>query len=357
MNLPNHETREYRGIVLERMKHLSPGGKMGDLPPYLQHQSFIRTGSHKTGGPNMRLLRLEMDKPSPTVTAYIFNKFVHPVENRYITPREAACLQDFPIDYVFCGTLTQVQKQIGNAVPIKLASALATEVARYFEKKNVRGQIKIASYFTGAGGLDIGFEQSSNNLIQFQTVFSTDIESYVEQTILTNRADWPFLKADIRQLNPETVRQKIGDKPELIIGGPPCQPFSVAGKQRATKDPLGTLYRHYVEHIHGLSPSMIIMENVYGLSQVKSANMIEEIYKSFEEIGYQITHQELMAANYGTPQKRRRLFFVAAHDLQGFQFPTPTHCEFDNLLNLPVYNGAGNSFIDLPSPNLMMNGK
>jgi len=351
MNLPNHETREYSGIVLERMKHLAAGGKMGDLPSHLQHPSFIRTGYKKTGGPNMRLLRLEMDKPSPTVTAYIFNKFVHPVENRYITPREAACLQDFPIDYAFSGTLCQVQKQIGNAVPIKLAKALATEVAKYFEQKNVNGTLKIASYFTGAGGLDMGFEQASNNVIQFQTVFSTDIESHVEQTILINRADWPFLRADIRELSPENVITKMSNKPDIIIGGPPCQPFSVAGKQRATKDTLGTLYRHYVEHIHVLSPSMIIMENVYGLSQVKSANMIEEIYKSFEEIGYQITHQELMAADYGTPQKRRRLFFVAAHDLQGFQFPAPTHCELNNLLNLPIYNGAGNSFIDLPSPH------
>jgi DNA (cytosine-5)-methyltransferase 1 len=113
------------------MKHLSPGGKMGDLPFHLQHKSFIRTGNKKTGGPNMRLLHLEIDKPSPTVTAYIFNKFVHPIENRYITPREAACLQDFPIDYAFSGTLTQVQKQIGNAVPVKLASALASEIVKY----------------------------------------------------------------------------------------------------------------------------------------------------------------------------------------------------------------------------------
>jgi DNA (cytosine-5)-methyltransferase 1 len=350
MNLPNHETRAYSGIVLERMKYLKPGGKMGDLPPHLQHDSFIRTGNKKTGGPNMRLLRLEMDKPSPTVTAYIFNKFVHPIENRYITPREAACLQDFPIDYAFCGTLTQVQTQIGNAVPINLAKALAVEVAKYFEKKNVKGKIEMASYFTGAGGLDMGFEQASNEIVQFKTAFSTDIESYVERTILKNRAQWHFIRADIRELSPEIVIKTMGKKPELIIGGPPCQPFSVAGKQQATKDRLGTLYRNYVEHIHSLSPAMIIMENVYGLSQVKSANMIEEIYQSFEKIGYQITHKELMAADYGTPQKRRRLFFVAAHDLRDFQFPAPTHCESENLLNLPIYNGAGKSFIDLPSP-------
>lgn len=350
MNVANHETREYTGIVLERMKHLSPGGKMGDLPSHLQHKSFIRTGNKKTGGPNMRLLRLEMDKPSPTITAYIFNKFVHPIENRYITPREAACLQDFPIDYAFCGTLTQVQKQIGNAVPVKLASALAAEIAKYFQRKNIIGEIYIASYFTGAGGLDIGFEQASNDIIQFKTVFSTDIETYVEQTVLKNRPQWNFLRADIRELTPEIVRKKIGKKPNIVIGGPPCQPFSVAGKQQATKDQLGTLYRNYVEHVKFLSPEIIVMENVYGLSQVKSANMIEEIYKSFKEIGYQITHRELMAADYGTAQKRRRLFFVAANDLHNFQFPQPSHYEAENLLNLPVYNGAGNSFKNLPAP-------
>ncbi len=66
------------------MKHLSPGGKMGDLPSHLQHKSFIRTGNKKTGGPNMRLLGLEMDKSSPTITAYIFNKLVNPIKSNVI---------------------------------------------------------------------------------------------------------------------------------------------------------------------------------------------------------------------------------------------------------------------------------
>ena len=69
MTLPNHETREYTGVVLERMEHLPPGGKMGDLPEHLQHESFVRKGAKKTGGSNMRILRLEEDKPSLTVTA------------------------------------------------------------------------------------------------------------------------------------------------------------------------------------------------------------------------------------------------------------------------------------------------
>jgi DNA (cytosine-5)-methyltransferase 1 len=350
MTIPNHETREYTGIVLERMKHLPPGGKMGDLPKHLQHESFVRTGKKKTGGPNMRLLRLEMDKPSLTVTAYIFNKFVHPTDNRYITPREAACLQDFPIDYEFCGTLGQIQAQIGNAVPVNLSKAVGIEIGNYFKRRNKGGELKIASYFTGAGGLDLGFEQASNGTVKFKTVFSTDIESCAEQTIKRNRPEWNFLRADIRELTPSTVMDIIGGKPDIIVGGPPCQPFSVAGKQYATKDPLGVLYRDYVKHVKELQPEIVIMENVYGLAQVKSANMVEEIYNSFQDIGYEVTYRELLAADYGTPQLRRRLFFIAAKNMHCFQFPSPTHCEGPNLLGLPTYKGAGESFCMLPKP-------
>ncbi|MDK9719245.1 MAG: DNA (cytosine-5-)-methyltransferase [Trichlorobacter sp.] len=353
MTIKNHSTREYTGIVLERMKHLPIGGKMSDLPVHLQHESFVRVGDKNTGGPNMRLLRLEMDKPALTVTQYIFNKFVHPTEDRYITTREAACLQDFPVEYEFCGTLGQTQMQVGNAVPVRLAKAVAQEVAKYFERRNIGGEINIASFFTGAGGLDLGFEQASNEIAQFKTSFSTDIEECTEATVKANRPHWNFKRADIRELRASEILQVIGKRPLIVIGGPPCQPFSVAGKQKATDDPLGMLYRDFVHNVSELKPEIVIMENVYGLAQVKTANMIDRIYKSFTSIGYEITHRELMSADYGTPQKRRRLFFVAAKELHYFQFPQPTHCETVNLLGLPIYEGAGNSFIDLPKPTLV----
>lgn len=354
MKLPNHETREYKGIVLERMQHLPPGGKMGDLPKHLQHESFLRTGAKKTGGPNMRLLRLERNEPSLTVTAYIFNKFVHPIEDRYITPREAAMLQDFPVDYEFKGTLGQIHKQIGNAVPVGLARELAKEVSNYFVRLNKLGTLKIASYFTGAGGLDLGFEQASNSNVFFETCFATDIEKCTELTVKSNRPEWNFVRADITELEPEAVRKIMGSNPDIIIGGPPCQPFSVAGKQKATNDPLGTLYRDYIRHIDALRPEIVVMENVYGLAQVKSANMIEEIYKSFEDIGYDVTHRELLAADYGVPQKRRRLFFVAAKNLELFEYPLPTHSKEPNMLGLPLYKGAGEVILSLPAPSVRL---
>jgi DNA (cytosine-5)-methyltransferase 1 len=346
-------TREYKGIVLERLKHLPPSGKMGDLPPALQHESYIRKGDKKTGGPNMRLLRLEMDKPSLTVTAYIFNKFVHPAEPRYITSREAACLQDFPIDWIFEGSLYNVQHQVGNAVPVLLAEAMARSVSEYLYSKNYRGRIPIVSYFCGAGGLDLGFEKASNEKVKFETVFCTDIDAACGNTIQRNREKWNFYLGDITKFDADTVLDITKEKPILVIGGPPCQPFSVAGKQKATKDPLGTLYRNYIKHISTLNPEIVIMENVYGLAQVKNANMIKEIYQAFKEIGYNAMHEEILAANFGTPQMRRRIFFIATKGINTFRFPYPTHCEQGDLFGALKYNGAGNSFANLPPPTIV----
>lgn len=329
---------------------------MGDLPAHLQHKSFIRKGDKKTGGPNMRLYRLERRVPSLTVTAYIFNKFVHPSEDRYITPREAALLQDFPIDWEFKGTLGQIQKQIGNAVPVNLARAVAKSIRECLLKTGSTGNIKIASFFTGAGGLDIGFELASNKEISFQTLFSSDKEKWAEETINANRPEWNFCREDIRELNSTKVQEIIGGNPDLIIGGPPCQPFSVAGKQSAVKDPLGKLYSDFIRQVSELQPKYVIMENVYGLTQVKSANMLDLIYQSYKDIGYEVIHRELNSADYGTPQKRRRVFFIASKDISNYRFPEPTHSPSPNLLGLPLYRGAGEVLDRLPSPILIKNG-
>lgn len=346
----NHVTREYTGIVLERMKHLPPGGKMGDLPEHLQHESFIRTGAKKTGGPNMRLLRLEADKPSLTVTAYIFNKFVHPTANRYITPREAACLQDFPDDWAFVGGLGEVHHQIGNAVPVNLAKAIARSVRDFLTDRGIGGDIPIASYFCGAGGLDLGFEETSDETIRFKTDFCTDIDKTCGYTIQLNRPEWNFFLGDITTFSGDVVLNQLGRNPLVVIGGPPCQPFSVAGKQKATTDPLGKLYRDYVEHVSILDPEIVVMENVYGLKQVKSSNVLNEIYRAFSEIGYEVKHQELLAADFGTPQMRRRLIFVATKGENTYKFPSPSFTESEDVLGLPKYNGAGNSMMHLPEP-------
>jgi len=348
--VPNHITREYTGIVLERIEHLPPGGKMGDLPEHLQHESFIRVGDKNTGGPNMRLLRLLMDKPSLTVTAYIYNKFVHPKEHRYITPREAACLQDFPDNWEFTGGLGEVHHQVGNAVPVKLAKAIATSVSQFLKKREYSESVSVASYFCGAGGLDLGFEAASDKYIQFHTGFTTDIDEACGKTIELNRPNWNFHLGDITSFSGKSVLNILGESPCVVMGGPPCQTFSVAGKQKGTTDPLGKLYRNYIEHVSILDPEIVIMENVYGLAQVKASNVLSEIYTAFKDIGYDIKHRELLAADYGTPQMRRRLFFVATKGENNFLFPEPTNTKTEDIFNLALYTGAGNSMMHLNAP-------
>ncbi|PPT10581.1 DNA-cytosine methyltransferase [Geitlerinema sp. FC II] len=295
------------------------------------------------------MLRLLPDKPSLTVTAYIFNKFVHPTEDRYITPREAACLQDFSDSYVFVGNLGQVQQQIGNAVPVRLAKAIAESVASFLESRGYRCEIPIASYFSGAGGFDLGFESVTGN-IKFVTKFTTDIDRACGATIQFNKPQWNFHLGDIRECSPELALKTIGQRPIVTIGGPPCQTFSVAGKQKGTIDPLGKLYRDYLKHIQHLNPEIVVLENVYGLAQVKSSNALEEIYKAFAEIGYGVKHQTLLAADYGTPQLRKRLIFVAVRGENTFEFPLPQYVTEPDLFDRPLYRGAGNSFAHLPPP-------
>ena len=120
-----HVRSKNSDLVVERIRHLPVGGRMKDIPEHLWHDSYLRVGEKNTGGPNLRLLRLDPSLPSNTVTAYIFNKFAHPIEDRYVTPREAARLQQFPDSHLFSGSIVSVQLQIGNAVPSGLAAAVA----------------------------------------------------------------------------------------------------------------------------------------------------------------------------------------------------------------------------------------
>ena len=329
---------------------------MGDLPPELQHKSFIRTGDKKTGGPNLRLNRLEMDKPSLTVTGYIFNKFVHPTENRYITPREAAILQDFPDTYKFSGHLGKVQEQVGNAVPVRLGTAIAGSVANYLRTLGVDGTVSIASFFSGPGGFDLGFEAYRSSDIRFDTVYSTDNDEASIGTIRDNRPTWNPERADIQELESSAVTNFVEGKSSIVIGGPPCQPFSIAGKQRGTSDQSGVLYRDFVRLVSDLSPHLVVMENVYGLLQVKAGTVLLDIQDAFNRIGYQILYKQLLAADYGTPQKRKRLILVGIPTQNfgsvPFNFPEPAYAPEGNVLGLPRYVGAGESIIHLPPPGI-----
>ena len=154
--ISNHIARKVGEIVQKRIDHLGIGQKMQDLPEELWHESFrfyVKEDPTRKGGPNMRMIRLDPAKPSLTVTGFIFNKFVHPFENRFVTVREADRLQGFPDDFSFWGSLTSTQQQVGNAVPIPLGKALFSQIREYALRNGCvqNNSLTALSLFCGAG--------------------------------------------------------------------------------------------------------------------------------------------------------------------------------------------------------------
>ena len=268
----NHRARKVGNLVLSRIKALEIGQKMQDLPEELWHKSFryyIKEDPNRKGGPNLRMIRLDPNKPSLTVTGYIYNKFVHPFEDRFITPREAARLQGFPDELEFKGSLTSVQKQIGDAVPIELGEAIFSQVNRFIQESFpiIPKPLKAISLFSGAGGLDIALDNvNKNNPIHWETVACVESDLDRCETLQGYFGDkLSIFNRDITTLNAEDLLKPIGlakSDVTLVFGGPPCQSFSQAGKQKGKHDPRGELIFEFLRIVAQIRPPLFMFENV-----------------------------------------------------------------------------------------------
>lgn len=186
-------------------------------------------------------------------------------------------------------------------------------------------KLRVASFFSGAGGLDLGFEQEG-----FDIVFASDVEPLFCQTLEQNRgvaisdtAD--IVCADIREFPLEKLPRDI----DVVIGGPPCQSFSASGRRAGGAagrlDERGNLFEAYKTVIGRLKPRAFVFENVRGIFGTNKGKDWEKITKSLEELGYRIDFRLLDAADYGAPQHRERVFLVG-HQLGGeFLFPRPIY--------------------------------
>lgn len=204
----------------------------------------------------------------------------------------------------------------------------------------------VVSLFTGAGGLDIGLEQAG-----FQTVSAVDNEPDCVRTLVDNQAaqirhgDGPaylqgakIIAAGVESLKPTDLRPLSADRtwvPDLMAGGPPCQPFSSSGKMLSVNDPRGRLFEHFVRLAEGLQPKLILFENVRGLVTARGekgepGEVIDMVRRAFEDVGYATTFALLNAADYGCPQRRVRCFMMATRATQLPNFPEPTHSEHPN---------------------------
>lgn len=341
----------------QRINHLGIGQKMQDLPEELWHKSFryyVKEDPDRKGGPNLRLLRLDPDKPSPTITGYIFNKFVHPVENRYFTVREAARLQGFPDTVVFIGTLTSTQLQVGNAVPVPLAEAvfeslLCSAKQHGFDTDDLHG----LSLFSGSGGMDIGAEQAVHQGLRINTKVALDIWGDACKTLQGHYGNLvKVVREDITKVREplQFWREVSGvrNNPDVVYGGPPCQSISQAGKQQGTLDERGQLVFEFLRFVNALSPSYFVMENVSNLKGVGGGKLYQQILEKMDAIGYNVTVGALLAAEFGAPQLRNRLLFMGCRkDIGHLRLPISKYSKYDTLFGEP-FNTVRHAFADLP---------
>jgi DNA (cytosine-5)-methyltransferase 1 len=361
----NHIARQVGETVQARINALKIGQKMQDLPEELWHESFrfyVKEDPTRVGGPNLRIIRLDPSKPSLTVTGYIFNKFVHPLENRYITPREAARLQGFPDEHEFIGPLASTQLQVGNAVPVQLARAVTQSILEHMIQYHPMGigktlyrkqYLPALSLFSGAGGLDLGLELACVENKKFTTRCAVEFNEDCCKTLLHNFGEkLKVVHADIRGVQPASLVPALGLEDEilpLMVGGPPCQAFSQAGKQDATNDPRGTLVFEFLRFIQTLKPVYFIMENVFGLQGVQNGQLMSEILTKMSALGYNVNYKLLCAADYGAAQLRRRFFFIGVQKpYPAVSMPIPTHGGETGLFESRPYVGVGEAFEGLP---------
>ncbi|MCU0534905.1 MAG: DNA cytosine methyltransferase, partial [Hydrococcus sp. Prado102] len=198
--------------------------------------------------------------------------------------------------------------------------------------------VKTLSLFSGGGGLDIAFHDAGFEIIQM-----IELENKYVQTLKKNSSPGKWLEGskpiclDIRKYFPES-----DFKVDFVIGGPPCQTFSAAGRRAAgvagTTDDRGKLFQEYVRLLKMLQPKGFLFENVYGMTGANGGQAWQEIQEAFREVGYQIYYRILDAADYGVPQHRERLFIVGLKEGE-YLFPYPTHGP-DSLDRQPYYSAG-----------------
>lgn len=186
--------------------------------------------------------------------------------------------------------------------------------------------MKVISLFSGAGGLDLGFEKAG-----FQIAMANEYDKTIWATYEKNHKA-PLIKGDIRKIKESDFPTDI----EGIIGGPPCQSWSEAGALRGIADARGQLFFDYIRILKDKKPKFFLAENVSGMLANRHSDAVKNILQMFKECGYNVSVTLVNASDYGVPQDRKRVFYIGfRNDLNiNFQFPTPTTTEPENKKTL-----------------------
>ena len=313
--LYNHVCSSLSDLDMEMIRSVPQGGNWQDIPEKVVEKSARLTQIRNSGGRTTYYGRLSNNLPSYTVNTY-FNRpgngtFIHPHQDRLISMREAARLQSFPDHYRFLGSYSSRYKQIGNAVPPLLARAVANQIQAGL----------VLDMFSGAGGLSEGFIQAGNNV-----VLATDANSHMCETYSYNHTKTNVVLADVdnpsqsKELLEEIERTLKGRTLTTLVGGPPCQGFSTAGR-RIPSDSRNSLVLKMLDFVHSLVPENVVIENVPGMKWMSQGAVIGAVVERLEAEGYRTIVLDLKAEEYCVPQRRRRVFVVANRNDEPLSVP------------------------------------
>ena len=230
----------------------------------------------------------------------------------------------------------------------------------------------VISLYTGVGGLDFGFEAAG-----FETKVALELDPAACRTLRLNRP-WPVLEGDIHGISSESIlnaaRLKVGEA-DVLIGGPPCQPFSksgywVTGDAKRLDDPRADTLAAYLRVLRDTRPKAFLLENVHGLAFKSKDEGLRHLLEGIEAINreagtdYRVSWRVLNASRYGVPQMRERVFLIGSRDGRPFTFPEPTHGTSEELelqRGLEPLRTTWDAIGDLPEnpnePGLKVGGK
>ncbi|MEO0537055.1 MAG: DNA (cytosine-5-)-methyltransferase [Cyanobacteria bacterium P01_A01_bin.123] len=227
-------------------------------------------------------------------------------------------------------------------------------------------ELKALSFFSGCMGLDLGLESQG-----IKVLLACEIDRAARKTIETNRPDIALI-GDIRNYSAAEIREQAGlsltEEIDVIVGGPPCQAFSSAGKRQGFNDERGNVFLKFINLITELRPQFAVIENVRGLLSAplqhrphemrgknfpplshdeKRGGALLFIMQQFKEAGYSVSFNLYNAANFGSPQKRERVIIACSRDGKKLPYLTPTYSERE-LYGLPQWRILKEVLEDLP---------
>ena len=214
--------------------------------------------------------------------------------------------------------------------------------ANKFSKKN---NYTVVDLFSGVGGLSLGFKENGFNI-----VFANDNNKDAGETFIYNHPKTKFFLGDVQKIDTLKLKKYIGhSKIDVLVGGVPCQSFSMVGyrttkKEANSSDPRNFLFKEFIRIAKILQPKVVIIENVKAILSSHGGRIRDQIISDLQNIGYKVDYAILNAADYGVPQLRERTIFMGNN--MGLQniFPEKTHSPKN-------YVSVNEAFEDLPSAN------